>query len=536
MVVKKKGGENKMGKDGENAKRDNREEWEFEPFAAGFGHGESLDELRPGPVLAAAVSAVADTDLSGMNEDELLGLVKAARRMAAWAGWAQTVAEAEYADRHTEWDPAVQQEVVSDLASQELAQEIPLSGGAARDELDRSRAATHRLPRCLELANAGVLDPFGMRIICEATAGVDPELIAKADRLIAEAAAGKTPGQLRRLCTLVVMATDPEAIERNRKGAAKTKRVEIRQEYSGNGSVAAREISVADTMAIKQALSDWARAMKRAGLAGTLDNLRADALTSLVLGRDPVVGAGERASDGVEPTGQDPFSFQDSDDEDGEGEPDSRGGAGSPAALINILVPSGLLDRTSGTPAEVAGFGFIGGEAAREMVAAASRNPATRWCVTIVNPADGTAQAHGCARGSHRWTPPATGPPGEEIARFLASLNVRFEPIAKEVTDPSHPESRHDPSRKLTHLIRARSATCATPGCGAAAVTTDMEHTIPWEQGGETSERNLRPACRHHHKVKQHPAWTVEQVKPGLTKWTGPAGRSRYVYPTRYQL
>jgi hypothetical protein len=111
-----------------------------------------------------------------------------------------------------------------------------------------------------------------------------------------------------------------------------------------------------------------------------------------------------------------------------------------------------------------------------------------------------------------------------------------MEPIAKTSSDDGHQEPRHDPSRKLQHLIWARNATCATPGCDAPATTSDIEHRIPWEDGGETSEHNLDPGCRHCHRLKQHKGWKVEKTSPTETRWTGPSGRTRIVRPTRYTV
>jgi hypothetical protein len=109
-----------------------------------------------------------------------------------------------------------------------------------------------------------------------------------------------------------------------------------------------------------------------------------------------------------------------------------------------------------------------------------------------------------------------------------------MEPIARHPADDGHREPHHDPSRRLQHLIIARNTTCATPGCDAAAATSDMEHRIPWEEGGETSEHNIDPGCRHDHRLKQRPDWRVEKTSPQETRWTGPSGRTRIVRPTRY--
>jgi hypothetical protein len=462
--------------------------------------------------------------------------------------------------------------VLSEFAPQELANEIPLTSNAAGEKLRRAHAARERLPECLALLEAGVIDDFGLRIIVTATEVLEDPQALKADQMIAERAAGKTWGQLRALCTKVVMKVDPAAVERKREAAAKTKRVEVGQEYSGNGQVALREITPADAMAIRQNAQQWARIMRRAGMAGTLENLRADAATALLLERHPVTGAvrpaGTPAASGSEgpwgdltPADQDPREAAEDPDAgaydpwtftgDEDTQPGSAGGSwGSPAAVINVLVPAGLLDGTSGAPAELAGFGYLGGESARDLIAAASKNPATRWCVTEVGE-DGTAVSHACARGPHPWLPPdagegetrdgppssgppGTGPPG--IYGFLAGLNLKFEPVARDECDHSHFEPQHDPSRKLAHLIRARNAACATPGCGASAVNCDLDHNRPYEEGGSTCEHNICPFCRHHHRTKQCPGWTVTQVRPGVIRWTGPSGRSHTVQPTRYLL
>jgi hypothetical protein len=546
---------------------------EFEQAGAVFTQGAVLDGALPGPVLAAAVGSIAAGDLSGLGDNELLGLVSAARRVGAWAAWAQTMAEARYAARNTELDTRTGKEVIGEFAPQDLAQEIHLTDTAARDRLERAAAAAGRLPECLELLREGRIDEFGLKIITETTASLADVIAGKADEMIAAQAAGRTHGSLRRLCKKIVMLLDPQATEENRKNAATSRRAEVMQEYSGNGMVCLREISPLDALGIKANLDRWARIMRDAGIAGSLDNLRADAATALLIQRHPVTGTTQPAGTGASGTGatgsgdgdggpwaglqpadqhpgdiaEDPWAadyspWEYTDHGDAEGTPaaplplntDTTG----PAAVINLLIPAGLLDGTSGAPAQIAGFGYLGGDAARDLAAAASRNPATRWCVTATG-TDGTAASHACIPGQHRWDPPATGPPGTGspgnlITGFIMNLKPRFTTIARHPGDDGHPEPRHDPSRRLTHLIQARNATCATPGCGAAAVTADMEHTIAWEDGGPTDEYNLDPRCRHHHRLKQRSDWKVSKPGPATTRWTGPSGRTRTIQATRY--
>jgi hypothetical protein len=180
--------------------------------------------------------------------------------------------------------------------------------------------------------------------------------------------------------------------------------------------------------------------------------------------------------------------------------------------------------------------------------------------VTITGP-DGTAIAHGCARGQHPWTPdprpdhsgrdgpagdgtptPQLGyPPGPDehqaaqLADLLRRLNVTFRPIAKGACDHRHQEDRYTPSRLLKHLVRARTATCSAPGCGAQAINCDLDHTRAYP-AGRTCECGLGPACRRHHKCKQAPGWRLDQPEPGVMRWTTPAGRTYTTMPTEYPV
>jgi hypothetical protein len=208
---------------------------------------------------------------------------------------------------------------------------------------------------------------------------------------------------------------------------------------------------------------------------------------------------------------------------------------------VNILVPVETLLGRSGTPGEAAGFGLLDAEDARDLVAAAARHPHTRWCVTAVYP-DGTAAAHGCARGRH--PPPAADgqcsgpdpPLGMGPLNYLASLRIRIAPIARGHCDHARAETGYRPSRGLQHLVKVRNARCTAPGCGRPAARCDLDHTVAWDQGGLTCECDLAPLCRHHHKCKQNHGWTLEQPEPGVLRWKTPAGRRYTTTPTTYPV
>ncbi len=214
--------------------------------------------------------------------------------------------------------------------------------------------------------------------------------------------------------------------------------------------------------------------------------------------------------------------------------PGRPGGRAPFPATINLLVPVGSAYGWSTMPGE-ADREIIDPQTLRAMMQAASRHPATRWCVTLID-ADRTAVAHGCARGRHDWDPP---PDGElslgHLAEFLARLKVDVEPIARDSCDHRHAEPGYRPSRKLRHLILARNATCPAPGCQASSSHSDLDHTRPWPEGS-TDECDLGPPCRHHHRAKQAPGWTLEQPAPGTFRWTTPSGRTYQTGSTRYDV
>jgi hypothetical protein len=261
---------------------------------------------------------------------------------------------------------------------------------------------------------------------------------------------------------------------------------------------------------------------------------------------------------------------EDEEDEEDEGRPAGFDGPppGSPfdqtgrktplPALINITIPAGTLLGWSNAPADVGTWGLMDAETARSLIEAASRHPRTRWCYTLTGP-DGHAIAHACARGTHPWSPsptrpdrpsrdgpgpggpsrdgPSRGGPGDrtaQLAAFLAGLNAAPEPIAQGPADHGRREDRYTPSRKLKHLIRARTARCSAPGCGARAITSEIDHTVPYPAGA-TCEGNLGPLCKRHHHAKHAPGWKLQQPQPGVMRWTTPSGRSYTTHPTQYE-
>ncbi len=592
---------------------------------AGFAQNGRADTMAPGALLATLLEAVAGeggSGLAGLSDDQLIGIISGARRMESRAAWTLMAGLAELARRRPAVEPADSGAAgFSDFAADEVAAELHLTNQSASDQMAYACTVAERLPRCFAALFAGRIHPVHLRIIGDETALLSAEDAAEADEVLAGMAGSLTFGRLRSKAHQLVLKLDPESARRRKEAAKRDAHVRYYPELSGNAGMIAQELPPDEILASWQHIEQRALDLRAAGVPGTLRELRVHAFLDLLQERDSrLVPADPGPEEAGRPPGPDrdrgPDGSQDQTGrpagpggESGPGEPGGGpggdGGPGGPrypdngpggsggtgsgpprgprgtgpggcplrarqdgpsvAALVNITVPLATWLGRSDTPADVAGYGLVDAEDARDLLAAAARHPHTRWCVTAVHP-DGTAAAHGCAAGRHPPPGPAdsgrspgpdpppsiigptgsattcdcaAGPdPPQGIAPrdYLASLRIRIAPIARGHCDHARAEAGYRPSRVLQHLVKVRNARCTAPGCGRPAARCDLDHTVAWDQGGITCECDLAPLCRHHHRCKQSQGWKLEQPSPGILVWNTPAGRTYATRPTSYPL
>ena len=645
------------------------------PPGWGFEADGTLDVLRPGPMLAEVADAAHVHGLRHADDDELTGIIKAWRRITSWAAARELAAVAELAGRRPGdiediLDPEVAAhlraggvaagagsgpqgppegtdrpagpglpELVSPFVPDELAPALTMTVRAAGLHLTLAADLVAKLPVTAAALEAGLIDIARARIIAEATHVLSRDQAAAVEQLIFPRAGQQTSGQLRAALARAVLAADPDAARRRRQQAQREARVLRWREDAGTAALCGRDLPSAEVLAADQRISGRARALKAAGLAGTMDELRARAYLDFLLGRGGLPeprttepGAGQPAGSAAGPGRPDASPAGPG---AGPGRPDAssagagagpgdrdrgagraargpggphagaggRGpGSGGPAAgpwppggppgglaaRINVTVPLSTLLGTSGTPGEVAAFGPVDAELARDLARAAAMHPATRWCVTVTGQ-HGQAAGHGCARGSHSAPehlpagpqapvrdgpaqdgpaqdgpaqdgpaqdgpaqdgpaqdgpaqdgpaqdgPAQDGPALNPLARaFLQRLRIRITPLAVGTCDHRNEEPGYQPSRLLRHLIEARTARCTAPGCRRPAAQCDQDHTIAYEAGGRTCQCNLGPLCRRHHRCKQAHGWTLEQPEPGVFVWITPARRRYTTSPETY--
>src|ERR1700678_632630 len=334
--------------------------------------------------------------------------------------------------------------------------------------LDLSWDLQVKLPGTMARYLAGRLPHSKVLIIAAATAILDPAEARAAEAMVLGRAARLTPGGLRSAIARAVAEVAPEKARKRREKAAKDARVERWPQDSGNAALIGRELPAAEVLAADQRITGWATQLKKAGLDGSMDQLRARAYLDLLLGKDsrPTVPAGTQNgstdsqedsadsqngstasksdADGRGDTNSESDASGDNDTEGdgpegpdgprdggpGDGGPGSGGpgdggsgrqdpswprtppGAGViPAGFIgrnHLTVPLTTLLELAQRPGEIPGIGPGHPWLARDLARASAANPKTTWCPTVTDQ-DGHAIGHGCARpqpGNHTTPTP----------------------------------------------------------------------------------------------------------------------------------
>ncbi|MBD7994322.1 DUF222 domain-containing protein [Arthrobacter sp. Sa2CUA1] len=120
------------------------------------------------------------------------------------------------------------------------------------------------------------------------------------------------------------------------------------------------------------------------------------------------------------------------------------------------------------------------------------------------------------------------GPLSPETGRRMVQEALSWTPLAQ---DPRTGEilavgrRRRIPSG-LKRWLQARDGTCRFPGCGVNVRAAQIDHTLPWAQGGATDHSNLEHLCPKHHRFKTLGHWRARQPEAGTIEWTSPVGRT----------
>src|SRR5713226_8932455 len=433
---------------------------------AGFSHRGAADEMEAGPVLAGLAAIAWDGGLGSLDDDQLTGVLAAARRVASWASALELASVSDLVGRRKARAVADGDRRVLEHAVDEVAAALTLTRRAAGDAVDLA-VGLDRLPLTRAALKSGAIDQRKAAVIEGETEALSGEHAAAVEARVLARAPGQTTSQLRASARRAVLAADPEAVRKRKEAAQKDARVELWHEPAGTSALAGRDLPAAFTLAADRELAAAARKLKRAGAEGTLDQLRAAVFLARLAGQPdhallPVPGGSGSAGApcGTTPGTPGPGTSGSGTPAPGAAGPDAPGSADSSlpdsaapgsgtagpgsgtagpgsgtagpalgtaglgiagagtagmpalAGSVNLILPLATWVGWSDAPGEVPGHGPMDADDSRTLAAMLARHPATKWCLTLTDPA-GRAVAHGCARTGPPGTgPPGTGPPG----------------------------------------------------------------------------------------------------------------------------
>jgi hypothetical protein len=250
---------------------------------------------------------------------------------------------------------------------------------------------------------------------------------------------------------------DPDEAQRRYEDAVAERRVVAEPTDSGTANLLGLDLPPHRVAAVTRRVNRIARSLRSPSESRTMDQLRADVLLDLLTGRH---GRRRRSSDGT------------------------TVGGGTDRAMVDIVVDLETLTRLADHPGELAGYGPVIADIARQTV---HDQDDAEWRYTITDPDTGI-------------------------------------PVADGIT-------QRRPTIAQRRTVESRDRTCVFPGCRMPAVDCDLDHRIAWSEGGPTHVFNLAPACRHDHVIVKHGAgWTYRRLPNGDHRWTSRLG---HTYITR---
>jgi hypothetical protein len=362
--------------------------------------------------------------------------------------------------------------LVEEFCVAELASALRMSHDAGRRLLAHALELGHRLPRLWSRVQAGGVEPWKARRVADLTLGLTAEAAAWVDAHVADFAHTLSVAALERLVEEAVARFMPEQAAQRREAAADGRHLDIHTDqlsFTGTSRIEG-SLDLADALDLEAAIAAGARSLADLGSTESLDIRRARAAGELA--RRQLAFGFETGADNT----ADPAQTQAS------GTAPSRTKPGRQVVLYVHLHQSAIT-------------GSQGVDIAR-----------------VEN------------RGPHLVT-------ADTIREWLGvdGTKVTVKPVI-DLNDETAVDSYEIPDR-IREAVILRDKTCYFPWCTTPARRCDLDHIVPFAQGGTTTTSNLAPGCRRDHRHKTHGGWRVRVIRPGTYEWTSPQGYRYLVWP-----
>jgi hypothetical protein len=418
-------------------------------------------------MLAAALASIDRSKLCGFD---LVVLLQARNRQLAFEQAelaADMVAVEACVKVESSALPWVWDSDVPKFAAAEIAAALTLTKRTAAARLADALLLIERLPAVWAALHTGSIDLPRAKVFIEGTLGLEEALARRVAATLLPEAPELTTGQLAYRLRKLVLEADPAAGRKRYEEGVAERKVVRGTNPDGTGYLSGCNLPVDRAAAADERLDALARAAKQAGDRRPMDQIRADIYLALITG-----------------TWQGPAPIH------------RRGVVELTADLPTLL---GLADHT----AELAGWGPVIADIARQIAAEQTAVVGTVWRFSITDPLTGGLLHHG-------------------ITRAPATPTTPF----RRTRDP-----RRFPTPRQRAFVFARDRTCRGPGCRAPARRTEVDHLIDHADGGPTQVDNLGCKCGACHDLKDG-GWRIERNPFNDTTWISLLGHRYHVPAT----
>lgn len=356
---------------------------------------------------------------------------------------------------------------VEEYAAAEFAVALELHPLAGRHLMADAVDLEIRLPETWLALEAGRLEVWVARKIAAATHALSEDRARWVDASIAEVLATLPPGRLLRLVEARVVEADQALADRLAEEAAATRSVWLsRHDDHGTRTLVARGDS-AGLRRLNGTVEHVAHLLREHGSTEqrtlSADELRAEAVILL----------------------------------------------GNPLAALKLLVGAGDSD----APEVVA-------DLIRRIPASKVRPRATVYVHVTSGMLEGLGHGQGVARAEELGALTR-----QQLIELLGHHDVSLRPVID--LEEGMAADCYEVPAAIDERLQLSKPADVFPYAASMSRRLDRDHTKPYDEDGppgQTTESNLGKMTRHHHRIKTHAGWTVEQ-QHGRFTWTTPHGR-----------
>ncbi len=241
-----------------------------------------LDEMAPGPVLDAYLSAV---EMDRLSPDDRMKVLRARQRMVSHHSARLMSEMAALVDGYVEEtgadpdDPHTPEYVASEIRAA-----LHMTRAAADTELARALQMRDELPQITALLESGDIDVRRLRAIHNSLYGLSRDVKTRVADAIVDDAPHLTTGQLRSRIRKLALEVEPEAAAHRYQAAVEQRRVEMWVNPDGTGNLQGSNLPPDRVVEVRRRINDIAKSLRRDGETRTMDQLRADIYLDLLAG------------------------------------------------------------------------------------------------------------------------------------------------------------------------------------------------------------------------------------------------------------